>query len=428
MPTLSKYIQALQKEELKALCQSAGIPFAESSNVRDLRTLLYAFIKNNPESLQTTFTTLAPHSPMQLDEAPFFSDTKVMEEEGVSMPTVTVTPATKEQSDGSLTESNVLSLMQGFLQQQTDTLKSLFQQQDRREQQRETHQQVRNSGERFLSRASSLSKTWNGNDRNNLEPLHFLKSFDEFKEQYDPDWRTLLAGLRDGLQGKAKQWFLVHRNGLINFDDFKTKFTAAFLPEGYEVKVREQIRGEKQKSNESLLDFYTRLQLWNTYLTRKIQEDEITEYVTTHSLPKYRLQFNLLPTKEIDHLLRVAKAVEDAEESDQTHRRYQRPMVAAIESSNERLCLNCQTAGHNYKQCPLPLKIRCYYCNTPGKTVNSCGCRKKNTNSQGSVRAEPHIFNMDEVRSSIEQTTVRPVVSSITAGEVIDTVLAPGNE
>ena len=226
----------------------------------------------------------------------------------------------------------------------------------------------------------------NGSDRGRLEARTFLKSFEDLKEQYDPNHKTTFAGLRDSLPGAAKEWFLAYQYQFESYDQFKLEFLKEFLPSDYEMVLRGQIRNENQTDRERFSTFQAKIRRMNSYLQSPLSEEDILEQLLLKSHKRYKLQFNLLENKNIGNLMRIAKAIEntqefmDAESSVKFEINPRKTLSAACNRSNEttsRPCLNCHQPGHHYKQCELPIVIRCYFCGTKGKTINSCDCRRK---------------------------------------------------
>ena len=286
---LGRLFHSFRKEELQKMCELANITVSDKPKVADMIRLLLSFARANPDTYQSTLSLIAPASPYDLSDELTFpiveeEDTDHEKEEKVGnefqtegtskedarvllqVPTQTKKMKETQQSNSNDLVFQMLLQQQQLLQQQIEQNAILVasltenlqgQRLPRTEEAGESLHQKKVWWEKFLSRVASLNKSWNGNARSRAEAMIYLRAFEELLEQYAPDWNTTLAGLRDSLNGKAKEWFMVHRKTFNSYDDFKGKFFEAFLPQDYEVMVKEQLRGEKQKPNETLRDFHT---------------------------------------------------------------------------------------------------------------------------------------------------------------------------
>ena len=430
MPILSRYLNSMRKEELEELCERASLTIPKKAKVADLVRLLFIYAQTHPNEYEATLGIISPKSPFNITEELVYPSTAkeaVQEEEQskieikqkvtgkknqpsfkTNKKTTIIKNKSKPEPSSSHQEikQNMIGLREMCQQQQTFLVQQqhIIQQQTQQmaqlqlemiggltnsiSQLRISHadesQEKRSLWEKFLSRVVSLNKTWNGIDRNRLEALTFLKAFEDLREQYEPNEKITFAGLRDSLPGAAKEWFMAYKNTFESYENFKAEFLKEFLPADYEMVLRGQIRNETQKEYERLSSFQARLRTMNSYLQSPLSEEDILEQLLLKSHKRYKLQFNLLEHKTISNLTRIAAAIENSTEfiekpgssrAENTNRRLNRP------EETLRSCLNCHRPGHHFTQCELPVVVRCYYCGQKGKTINSCGCRKKSVAS-----------------------------------------------
>lgn len=103
-----------------------------------------------------------------------------------------------------------------------------------------------------------------------------------FKKCYD---FKLIATLRDALHGPARDWWDVAKHETITWQDFKSKFLAAFLSEDYEDELADRVRKRVQQEGEGIRKFaymYRALcKCWKTL----IREEEIIKLILKNLYP-----------------------------------------------------------------------------------------------------------------------------------------------
>lgn len=384
MPALYKYLESLSKGELEDVCRLVAIQPAESSTVSDLRRIIFQYFKMNPEELQKVPAFReggAPKSPLVLDDI----------DPMTSVPSVQVTepqPTKPTVSDANdITVMNALSAQSSLLMALTNMLST---QQNIGTQQ--TTDSNRHRNDKFLSRLSTVTKMWDGQETARSEAMIFIQAFEEYKNQFEPELTTVFAGLRDSLQGRAKSWFMANREKFSTYEEFRKEFLQNFLPYQHEFKIRDRIRSERQATDERLIDFQARLLNLNRQLQSPLDDDAILELLLNHSHPRYQLHFITLPGKNLANVLALAAAVEHAAEYEKNYnslkeKKYSKSLAVMTKNPETTgftktknlgpICLNCQEVGHVYKNCPKPLRLRCFNCQAPGKTVHTCDCGKR---------------------------------------------------
>lgn len=279
--------------------------------------------------------------------------------------------------------------------------------------------------DRFVKRCLSLSKSWNGDSTEKSEAWDFIESFEDLREQYEPDLKTIYSALKDCLRGRAKEWFIANykNSKAFKYDEFQSDFLLVFLPFNHEKRIKSQIRSELQQEDETMDSFMARLANLNRKLKAPLPDCELLEIAVSNAHPRYTVQFNLISDTSVKaEVLKVDRIIEHAKSHEIEFSKKKRTQysnykskiaaltveekqeveeacscttaqVAAITKEkqnykkvNTTVCFNCEKQGHISKNCPEPTNLHCYKCKAQGKTIRTCGC--SNTPQVSAVTTE----------------------------------------
>lgn len=226
----------------------------------------------------------------------------------------------------------------------------------------------------------------------------FLERVDELRVARNVSKSQLIMSAVDLFEGNALVWFRANRSLYRTWDELVVGLREEFLPVHYEEKLLDEIKRRTQGQHESIGEYFACMTLLFSRLTSKLTEEYKVTLLLRNILPFYQSQLALTEVKTVSGLQRLCRRLDQRKESIQCFtsppRRNQslepdlayvdtepsrRSMAASsparvntVANASTRTCWNCGKPGHLASRCTAPRKLRCYKCNEPGVTSNTC--------------------------------------------------------
>ncbi|KAL6421097.1 hypothetical protein ACFW04_013057 [Cataglyphis niger] len=107
-----------------------------------------------------------------------------------------------------------------------------------------------------LSKALNQIRKW-GCHFDGKDPVAFLERLEELSASYEIEERYLLLGLPELLKEDALLWYRNGREDWSTWTDFCRDFRMHYLPRGYQLRLRQEIHGRRQKLGEAFDKYAT---------------------------------------------------------------------------------------------------------------------------------------------------------------------------
>ncbi len=117
----------------------------------------------------------------------------------------------------------------------------------------------------------------------------------------------LIATLRNVLHGTARDWWDVARLETTTWQEFESKFLAAFLSEDYEDELAERIRTRVQQEGESIRDFAYMYRALCKCWKPQIAEEEVIKLILKNINPQMASQLRSNGVTTVDGLVRLGQ-------------------------------------------------------------------------------------------------------------------------
>lgn len=253
----------------------------------------------------------------------------------------------------------------------------------------------------------------------------FLERLEEIRMSRGVSEDQLLRSAPELFSKSALIWYRSVRHSFHTWDALVEQLKRTFLPYDYEYDLREEINRRSQGSEEKIAIYVSVMEGLFSRLSQKPDEMERVRMIRRNLLPTYQRALAFHSITSISDLINLGSKWEEANNrasrfkppplnqshligpdltyqphsdgrgrSSQTSRFYELQShncdeivqstqnQANLTSSNSGCrtvkCFNCDSYGHIYKQCPQPLRKRCFNCQTPNCTTKSC--KKCNSN------------------------------------------------
>lgn len=147
------------------------------------------------------------------------------------------------------------------------------------------------------------------------DPLIFLEKCYDFMTLHPLSDEELIATLRNVLHGTARDWWDVARLETPTWQEFESKFLAAFLSEDYEDELAERVRTRVQQEGESIRDFAYMYRALCKRWKPQIAEEEVIKLILKNINPQMASQLRSNGVTTVDGLVRLGQQLEKDKEN-----------------------------------------------------------------------------------------------------------------
>lgn len=249
-------------------------------------------------------------------------------------------------------------------------------------------------------------------------PGYFLTALNELRLAYQVTEKEALEAVTSLVEGPARLWYSASKSSFQTWDDFVADLRANFVSRRGDQKWKQDMRDRTQAPNEPGRDFVYAMQIMNNGLSRPMPEDELVELMIDNLNVDYR---PAIGARTFATVADLAVALRDIAFQVETMREYRpppsrlltdrdfgnpgllrRPRAIAVEDPvvqaaevtipQQKICTNCDRAGHTRDDCGRPRRLHCFWCGKLDFTVRTCDCAdakaRRTENSNGSDRSQ----------------------------------------
>ncbi len=215
------------------------------------------------------------------------------------------------------------------------------------------------------------------------DPLNFLEKCYDFMALHPLSDEELIATLRNVLHGTARDWWDVARLETTTWQEFESKFLAAFLSEDYEDELAERVRTRVQQEGESIRDFAYMYRALCKRWKPHIAEDEVIKLILKNINPQMASQLRSNGVTSVDTLVRLGQQLEKDRENQLQYEQRKKPWKLKVTSPVFVQGNNPVTTPAQDSKAPF-----CWRCKGPHSPA-SCPQSGKNKNYKGQQSSNP---------------------------------------
>ncbi|KAL6417687.1 hypothetical protein ACFW04_012399 [Cataglyphis niger] len=163
------------------------------------------------------------------------------------------------------------------------------------------------------SKALNQIRKW-GCHFDGKDPVAFLERLKELSASYEIEERYLLLGLPELLKGDALLWYRNSRDDWSTWADFCRDFRTHYLPRGYQLRLKQEIHGRRQKPGEAFDKYATSVLTMMRRAGRYTTQEKIDQlYINAD--PEIQLHVRYEDVTSISDLCSRAAGFEDIDQS-----------------------------------------------------------------------------------------------------------------
>ncbi|KAL6416706.1 hypothetical protein ACFW04_011468 [Cataglyphis niger] len=206
------------------------------------------------------------------------------------------------------------------------------------------------------------------------DPVAFLERLEELSASYEIEERYLLLGLPELLKGDALLWYRNSRDDWSTWADFCRDFRTHYLPRGYQLRLKQEIHGRRQKPGEAFDKYATSILTMMRRAGGYTTQEKI-EQLYINADPEIQLHVRYEDVTSVSDLCSRATGFEDIDQRRRDQSRRPTDTVATLAAATydrATCCWRCKQRGHTRLKCRRPARKFCSRCGKDGVLTREC--------------------------------------------------------